>query len=94
MHRSVEEGLIREDRFNVFFTECTHAFFCKDASFELFRCTIEYILLHYFIGMTSGMNGERKVKATTRSVATMGDLLLKGYCMLAESCPDCMVRSS
>lgn len=31
------------------------------------------------------------VQATTSSVESMGELLLQGYCMLADGCSDCMV---
>lgn len=49
--------------------------------------------INFYTNMTYAMDTGQRVKASTRSVATMGDLLLKGYCMLAESCPECMVCS-
>jgi hypothetical protein len=35
---------------------------------------------------------ENRVKASTRSVQSLGQLLLQGYCMLADGCAECMVR--
>lgn len=41
--------------------------------------------------MLQATEDNRTVKATTSSVESMGQLLLQGYCMLADGCADCMV---
>lgn len=41
--------------------------------------------------MEQDTQGSRQVQVTTKAVGSMGQLLLQGYCMLADGCTECMV---
>ena len=58
---------------------------------EVLRDSI-FVIFGFIYDNMDMSESENRVKASTRSVQSLGQLLLQGYCMLADGCAECMVR--